>query len=187
MREYILIAGPNGAGKSTIYDICPEFKGYEYINLDRFNKNGLISGARKAVSLIDDCFVSGKSLVQETTLCGRSILANISRAQNAGYRIIVHFIGLESPELAISRIKHRVAVGGHGIPDEDVIRRYSGSMERMKTILPDAEEVFFYDNTRVFVRVAKWVAGKEIWHKEKVPEWYAKMTPSCDILYYTKL
>ena len=35
------------------------------------------------------------------------------------------YVGLDSPEIAKERIKQRVANGGHGIPNEDVDRRFA--------------------------------------------------------------
>ena len=41
-----------------------------------------------------------------------------------GYAVEMLFLRLESPELAIKRVAHRVKQGGHHVPPEDVRRRY---------------------------------------------------------------
>jgi predicted ABC-type ATPase len=48
-----------------------------------------------------------------------------------GYTIKLWFIALSSPELAISRVKERVAQGGHNIPEEVIRRRYTAGLENL--------------------------------------------------------
>ena len=45
-------------------------------------------------------------------------------AQEAGYYVTVLYFWLNSPDLAVKRVKARVAAGGHNIPEETVRRRY---------------------------------------------------------------
>ena len=65
-----------------------------------------------------------------------SIIRNIYKAKELGYVIEVYFVGLDSPELAKKRVAHRVRSGGHGIPDEDIERRFFESLDNLKTIYP---------------------------------------------------
>ena len=50
-------------------------------------------------------------------------------------------------EIAKERIAYRVAHGGHGIPDEDVERRYVESGQHLKEILNLCDMAIMYDNT----------------------------------------
>jgi len=44
-----------------------------------------------------------------------------------GYGIELHYVGVYSPEIAKQRIAERVKMGGHGIPDKDVEKRFGES------------------------------------------------------------
>jgi predicted ABC-type ATPase len=49
----------------------------------------------------------------ETTLCTRSFVGLIKHAKETGYTINLIYYWLDSAELAIERVKIRVAEGGH--------------------------------------------------------------------------
>ena len=60
----------------------------------------------------------------ETTLSTRSLRKTIRLAQARGYFVTVLYFWLNSPELAIERVRARVSTGGHGIPEDVIRRRY---------------------------------------------------------------
>ena len=43
----------------------------------------------------------------------------------------MHYVGIESAEIAKQRIAERVKMGGHGIPDRDVEKRYEESLRNL--------------------------------------------------------
>jgi predicted ABC-type ATPase len=47
------------------------------------------------------------------------------------------FLWLPSPELAIARIKDRVALGGHNIPANDVRRRFGRGIKNLFILYGD--------------------------------------------------
>lgn len=49
----------------------------------------------------------GITFNQETTLCGKSIIKNILKAKELGYFIELHYVGVESAQIAKDRVKHR--------------------------------------------------------------------------------
>ena len=54
---------------------------------------------------------------------------------------------MENVELSIERVTIRKRTGGHGIPEEDLRRRYLNSFENLKLILPLCDGVQIYDNS----------------------------------------
>jgi len=63
-----------------------------------------------------------ESFAFETTLAGRGYARRITRWRGMGYEVKLVFLSLPSAELAVARVKARVAQGGHDVP-EDVVRR----------------------------------------------------------------
>lgn len=48
-----------------------------------------------------------------------------------GYRVVLYFIWLPSPELAIQRVAKHVREGGHNIPEAVVRRRYARGLANL--------------------------------------------------------
>ncbi len=78
----------------------------------------------RTVKKIKEYFDCRVSFSQETTLTGKSIFDTIKRAREKGYRNELHYIGLDSVEIAKERVKNRVEHGGHGASEQDIERRY---------------------------------------------------------------
>ena len=62
--------------------------------------------------------------------------------------------------------------GGHGIPDEDIERRYVESMKKLKMVLPVCDVVAIYDNTDAFRRFAIYKNGVCVRASSHIPNWY---------------
>lgn len=126
MKKYILIAGVNGAGKSTLYQTLDSLKDIKRVNIDEIvRENGnwrnpadVMTAGKQAIRVIKDYFDKGISFNQETTLCGNSILKNIDTALNEGYVVELHYVGVDSVDIAKQRIAYRVEHGGIGHDEE---------------------------------------------------------------------
>lgn len=180
MKRYILIAGVNGAGKSTLYQTLRSMQNMPRVNTDEIlrefgdwrNGRDLVKAGKMAVSRIEEYFSREISFNQETTLCGRSVLNNLRKAQEHGYVIELHYVGLSSADLAKERVSFRVAHGGHGIPEELIEKRYKDSMVNLKKVLPLCDLAVIYDNTEKFRRFAIFRKGVPARISRNVPEWY---------------
>ena len=174
---YVLFAGVNGAGKTTFYksdlwqtDGMP--KHMARVNPDEIvrelggdwrSAHDNLEAGKRALHKIDAHFKAGRSFNQETTLCGKKILANIERARALGYRIFVYYIGVDSPETSLARIAHRVSLGGHDIASDVIRRRYNASITALSRIIDKCEQVVVFDNTDAFACKAIWVNGTLAW------------------------
>ena len=170
MPTYTIFAGVNGAGKTTLYSTLIQ-ENHDFgvrVNSDEIvisnggdwrNQSDQAKAMKMAVKLIKDCMNKGISFNQETTLTGKSMINNILKAKKLGYKIIMNYVGLGSPELAIQRVAYRVSMGGHGIPEEDIKRRYHVSLSKLKELMPLIDELYIYDNSNHMNLVAKTIAG----------------------------
>ena len=152
-----IIAGPNGAGKTTAaYNLLPEVLHCpNFVNADEIAR-GLSPFAPKTVS-----FQAGRIMLQrieellpqkvdfaiETTLATRSYVQLVRRAQALGYKVHLIFFFLENEEQAIARVAQRVSNGGHGIPEEDIRRRFTrGIYNLINLYMPICDSVLVYNN-----------------------------------------
>ncbi len=65
------------------------------------------------------------SFAFETTLSGLNFIDRINKWRAFGYEVILYFLYLPNAELAVRRVRLRVAQGGHSVPEDVIIRRYS--------------------------------------------------------------
>jgi predicted ABC-type ATPase len=90
----------------------------------------------------------------ETTLATRTILKTVKMAQAAGYTVTLLYFWLNSPELAIERVKARVEAGGHNIPEETIRRRYKVGIDYFfHDYAPICERWILADNSQIPFRV----------------------------------
>lgn len=72
-------------------------------------------------------------------------------------------------------MKHRVEQGGHGIPDEDIEKRYVETFQQLNLILDVCNLIAFYDNTESFRRFAISRNGELVRISHNVPTWFSKV------------
>jgi predicted ABC-type ATPase len=84
----------------------------------------------------------------ESTLSGLTYVRLLRRWKVAGRRIEIAYLRISSPQLALRRIAARVKQGGHNVPRQDVLRRFTRSwtnFENRYRLLADTWSV--YDNS----------------------------------------
>jgi predicted ABC-type ATPase len=154
-----VLAGTNGAGKSSIAGAMFRQAGAEYFNPDEAAR--LIQSANPGTSQADAnaaAWQQGKRLLEraiaercdfafETTLGGRTITGLLERAMSSGIEVHVWYVGLDTPELHIARVRARVARGGHDIPEARVRDRFNTSRLNLIRLLPRLTELVVYDNS----------------------------------------
>ena len=178
----IALAGPNGAGKSTVGPdlLRGALHVTEFVNADVIAQ-GLSAFEPDAVAIAAGRVMSARlrewashraDFAFETTLAGRTH-ARDADPEPASNRV-------RGPEVAIERVRSRVELGGHSIPDETVRRRYAAGLRNFFHVyIPLATSWRLYDNSmataprvvavgravgRVSVRVRKtWERIREEW------------------------
>lgn len=148
MPELYIISGCNGSGKTTAsYSLLPDLFGCtQFVNSDEFAKSlspfdpsaASISASRYMVMKIQYLLKRKEDFCIETTLATRSLIKTIEKAKDEGYHVTLLYFWLNSPELAIKRVRDRVEAGGHNISDEIIRRRYVMGLR-----------YFFNDYTRI--------------------------------------
>lgn len=154
-----VLAGTNGAGKSSIAGAAIRQAGGEYFNPDeaarRCREADTSLSQREANGrawqegkrLLEQAISERQSFSFETTLGGRSMVTLLGRAADAGLEVRIFYVGLESPERHIERVRARVARGGHDIPEADIRRRYTQSLRNLIRLLPRLTELKVFDNS----------------------------------------
>jgi len=155
-----IIAGCNGAGKTTAsFTILPEMlKCKEFVNSDEiakglspFNASNIavaVEASRIMYRRVKELISVSETFAMETTLATRSVVNLIREAQREGYFVTLLFFWLNTPELAIERVKMRVAAGGHDIPEETIRRRYDAGIHNLfELYIPICDYWMITDNS----------------------------------------
>jgi predicted ABC-type ATPase len=89
----------------------------------------------------------GLDFTFETTLGGNTMPALLTEAAQRGIEIRLFFVGLESADAHVERVRQRVRAGGHDIPEAAIRRRYRHSRINLIKLLPALTELKMYDNS----------------------------------------
>lgn len=157
MPNAFIFAGINGAGKSTLYydELLQNRHFGVRINTDEFvssfgswkNPREQFKAAKIALKLRQNCILKQSDFNQETTLCGKSIIALFSELKAHNYGISLYYVGVNSAQIAKDRIKMRVAKGGHGIKSHLIDKRFGESLQNLLKIAPLCDEILLFDNS----------------------------------------
>lgn len=171
-KNAYLVAGPNGSGKTTFavkflpeYVKCPNFVNADLIaqGLSPFAPGAAaITAGRLVLEQIHQFANKRVDFAFETTLSGRSYVNLLRSLKKDGYRIHIFFLWIPDVDLALSRIKGRVAQGGHDIPVQDVRRRFNRSIANFFRLYQSlADSWMLFDNAgAVPILIAEGKNGK---------------------------
>ena len=166
----VIFAGPNGAGKSTHADAILAALGVEtFVNADYIARG--LSGRNTDVVAFEAGRImlrrlrqlgdAGADFAFESTLSSRTFAPFLQNLKARGYRVVIYYFSLANAQLAVRRVKLRVALGGHDVPADVVKRRFGRSLSNFFTLYaspesPLADEWTLFDNTNTVqaVRVA---------------------------------
>ena len=164
-----MIAGANGSGKSTYVKNLLQTPGYQKLpyvcpdteveliceekNLHRYDMTDeqLRKIYLQAMELCQQkrffCIQHKQSFILETVLSTENKIQELITAKKEGYHIVGIYVGTNSPDINISRVKKRVQQGGHSVPISKIQDRYYKSMENLKHLFAICHELYIYDNT----------------------------------------
>ena len=137
-KNVYIIAGPNGSGKTTFaIKFLPEYvKCSNFVNADLIAQGlspfspgaAAIKAGKIVLEQIHQYAKRGVDFAFETTLSGKLHVHFFRSLKRRGYKIHLFFLWIPDADLALSRIKIRVAEGGHDVPARDVMRRFGRSV-----------------------------------------------------------
>ena len=134
----------------------------DFVNSDEFAKGlspfdpskASIQASRYMLMKIRYLLKRNQDFAVETTLATRTLMKIVKQAQAAGYTVTLLYFWLNSPELAVERVRARVEAGGHDIPVETIIRRYhTGIYYFFNLYAPISERWILADNSQIPFKV----------------------------------
>ena len=157
-KRIVIIAGPNWAGKTTFArEFLPREAGCpDFVNVDLIAA-GLSPFAPERVALragrimlqeIRRRVQRGDSFAFETTLSGRHYAQLISRWRAEDYHVKLIFLELPTADLAVARVRSRIAQGGHGVSESIIRRRFDAGRRNFSELYQGLVNSWvLYDNS----------------------------------------
>lgn len=180
----VAITGSNGAGRSTFYTSFLGDCGLRFVNADDIARDLEIdaySAAKVADSLRRELLGQRESFVFETVFSDPvgGKVAFLKEAAEAGYSVVLCFVGISSPEISETRVSMRVSQGGHDVPSDKLASRYPRTLENLRRAIDELPLVLVFDNddlARPYRRVAEFANGESVLLAEPPP---ARLTNRC--------
>jgi predicted ABC-type ATPase len=122
--------------------------------------------------LREELLAAGQLFSFETVMSYPSKIDFFARARAAGYRTYLYFIATESAHLNIYRVKTRTALGGHDVPEEKIVERYTRCLELVGKALCHAYRAFLFDNS----------GSESIWLAQVRPDGKLQLEVAADAL-----
>ncbi len=101
-------------------------------------------------------------------------------ARSAGYRTYLYFVATDDPEINVSRVRNRVALGGHAVPEDKIVSRYHRSLSLLMEAIRHSSRAYIFDNSTdnadgQHTWLAEITEGKILELKaDRVPAWFNK-------------
>lgn len=152
-----VLAGVNGAGKSSVGGHLLARAGLPWFNPDTFarelraetdcdQRTANIAAWNEGVRRMDEAIAKRRSFAIETTLGGHTMPAKIARAART-HDVLMWFVGLDSDDHHVARVRARVAAGGHDIPEAKIRERYPAALANLVVLMPKLARLKVFDNS----------------------------------------
>lgn len=188
MPQLWVVAGPNGSGKSTLAEkylagrlpiVNPDVIARELDPNDPHGSRVRMRAGREAIRRQESHLDQRLDFAVETTLSGNRELDFIRRAQDAGYKATLVYLGIDTTEIALGRIAQRVVRGGHTVPPADARRRYDRSLMNLTNTLLSVDRAFVLDNTGLRYRLLLSMENGHVKRlSQDLPSWFRRVLPS---------
>jgi predicted ABC-type ATPase len=157
-----IVAGPNGAGKTTLVEkgVVQAIAGHELATLNAdvrtrelLAADPLLTDANLRAAIEIDAQLAARieqrvDVLVETVLSSDKYLDDVERALALGYQVGMIYIGLASPADSLRRVALRHERGGHDVPRDRVVSRWSRSIAMLGRMVDKVDRLFVFDNTR---------------------------------------
>lgn len=182
----IIIAGPPGSGKSTAFPVAGF--GVDFFNADdqaaALNQNSYLDiprPIREQVNRAFEAFVSDHiqrqvSCAFETTLRSLITFEQAATAKQAGFRIEMRYLALQTFAMHLERVKMRADKGGHSAPESGLWSIFQASLRNLPRAIREMDAITVYDNSgwgvipRTLLQAEH---GEIVFQADDLPTWLA--------------
>lgn len=179
----VALAGPNGSGKTTFYHAHLRQSGLRFLNADDIGTEMSVDAYQAAAlanALRVELFKQRESFVFETVFSDPvgDKLRFLKSAADAGYAVVLCYVGIANAAASEERVAMRVSQGGHDVPSEKLQSRFPRTLANLKAATEQLPVVLIYDNSDFnapFRKVAEYQQSVATFLVEPLPDWFAQL------------
>ena len=131
-------------------------------------------------------FLRQKLLAQKLSFTFETVMSHPSKvdiliqAQAAAFRTYLYFVATDDPAINISRVRNRVALKGHDVPEDKIVTRYHRSLDLLVGAIRHTNRAYIFDNSGDSkdgkqTWLAKITEGRQLELKtDKIPAWFKR-------------
>lgn len=110
----------------------------------------------------------------ETVMSHPTKIQLLSQAKAIGYRTYLYYVATEDPQINISRVRQRVKMGGHPVPEDKIVERYYRSLDLLGTAIQHTNRSYIFDNSsHEHIWIAEITDGQIVEMKvNQMPQWF---------------
>ncbi len=132
-------------------------------------------------------FLSQRLLAQKSSFPLETVMSHpgkvglLAKAQAAGYRTYLYFVATDDPAINISRVRNRVRLGGHSVPEDRIVQRYHRSLGLLMEAIRHTNRAYIFDNSgdnadRSHTWLAEITDGRTLELKtDLIPAWFRRV------------
>jgi predicted ABC-type ATPase len=131
-------------------------------------------------------FLRQKLMEQKTSFTLETVMSHpgkvelLAQGQTTGYRTYLYFVATDDPAINISRVKNRVKLGGHDVPEDRIETRYHRSLELLMAAIRHTNRAYIFDNSgdtqdKKHTWLAEITEGRKLELKsDRIPAWFKR-------------
>ncbi len=113
------------------------------------------------------------SFTFETVMSSPDKIKLLRAAKKFGYRTYLYYIATDDAAINVTRVRQRVASGGHSVPEDKIVSRYDRSLDLLPSAIAETNRAYIFDNSG---DESMWMCeitdGVDVDYKqEAVPDW----------------
>ena len=173
------------AGKTTFFYAHLAAAGLRFVSADVLADELAVEpyeAARLADALRKALIGREESFVFETVFSDPvgDKFAFLAEAVRCDYVVVLCYIGLSGPDQSVERVAMRDSQGGHDVPDDKLLSRFSRTLANLQAAIVQLPHVLIYDNSDLnapYRQVAVFEHGQLRHLQEPIPEWLRPVLP----------
>ena len=148
----------------------------------RLKFEGVDVNAYFASTILD--FLRKKLLETKATFTFETVMSHPSKVellkavQQAGYRTYLYFVATDDPAINVSRVRNRIGLGGHPVPEDRIVARYHRSLNLLMEAIRHTNRAYVFDNSgenTAHTWLAEITDGRTLEMKtNQVPAWFKR-------------
>lgn len=116
----------------------------------------------------------GKSFTFETVMSSSDKVEFLRRAQQNDFRTYLYYVATKDPAINIARVRYRVQMGGHPVPEDKILSRYKRSLDLLIHAIRSSNRAYIFDNSNEQpILLAEITDGKSLnLQSSYIPLWF---------------